>query len=58
MLEDNYMLRSSIHKERSSVNQNIRTFLELFNTFYNKVRQNKFPSLLHDMCDPYGFALM
>lgn len=58
MLKDNYILKSQISKDRDGVNQNIRMFLELFNAFYNQIRQNKFPNFYHDMCDPYGFALM
>lgn len=58
MLTDNYLLRSTIHHDKKGVNQNIRTFLDFFNNFYNRIRQNQFPSLFHDMCDPYGFALM
>lgn len=58
MLKDEYLLKSSINKDRKGVNQNIRTFLEFFNAFYDRVRQNKHPSFHHDMCDPYGFALM
>lgn len=58
MLKDNYILKSSLAKERRDINQNIRTFLNYFNTFYDKIRQGKYPSLYHDMCDPYGLALM
>ena len=58
MLKDSYVLKSTIYSDRKGINQNIRTFLEFFNAFYNKVRQKKYPSFFHDMCDPYGFALM
>lgn len=58
MLNDDYLLRSTIHKSREGVNQNIGTFLSFFNTFYDSIRQGKHPDFYHDMCDPYGFALM
>lgn len=58
MLKDNYILKGSLTKERKGVNQNIRTFLDFFNAFYDKIRQGKYPSLFHEMCDPYGFALL
>ena len=58
MLKDNYILRSSINRERQGIHQNIRTFLEFFNAFYDRVRQGKYPNIFREMCDPYGFALM
>ena len=58
MLSDNYTIKSTIAPKRKGVNQNIRTFLEFFNAFYNKLRIREFPNFFHDMCDPYGFALM
>lgn len=58
MLRDKYRLNSSISKERNGVNQNIRTFLSFFNSFYDGIRTKKKPNFYHDMCDPYGFALM
>lgn len=58
MLNDKYHLKSSIIQERRGTNQNIRTFLIFFNSFYNGIRMKKKPSFLQDMCDPYGFALM
>ena len=58
MLKDNYILKSSLAKERKGINQNVRTFLNLFNAFYDRIRQGKYPSLYHDMCDPYGLALL
>ena len=58
MLNDDYVLKSTIFKKREGVNQNIRTFLDFFNAFYNKIRMGQHPNFYHDMCDPYGFALM
>lgn len=58
MLNDNYTLRSSIIKNRSASYQNIRTFLEAFNNFYNLLRIREKPSFYRELCDPYGFALL
>lgn len=58
MLNDNYYIKSSIHKNRSGVRQNIRTFLQFFNDFYDKLRVDKHPNFYHEMSDPYGFALL
>lgn len=58
MLKDNYILKSSITKEKKGLNQNVRTFLNFFNAFYDKIRQGRYPSFHREMCDPYGFALM
>lgn len=58
MLNDNYNLKSTITPNRKGTNQNIRTFLQLFNAFYNKIRLREFPNFYHEMCDPYGFALL
>ena len=58
MLNDKYLLKSTISAPRKGVQQNIKTFLDLFNVFYDKIRQGGHPSLYHDMCDPYGFALL
>ena len=58
MLNDNYILRSAITKTKSASYQNIRTFLEAFNNFYNNLRIREKPSFYRELCDPYGFALM
>ena len=58
MLHDNYILRSNITKPREASYQNIRTFLEAFNNFYNSLRIKEKPSFYRELCDPYGFALM
>lgn len=58
MLKDKYRLRSSINKDRKGTNQNIRTFLTLFDNFYNGLRTREKPSFVQEMKDPYGFALM
>lgn len=58
MLHDNYILRSNIAKQREASYQNIRTFLEAFNNFYNSLRIREKPSFYRELCDPYGFALM
>lgn len=58
MLNDKYLLKSTISAPRKGVQQNVKTFLDLFNVFYDKIRQGGHPSLYHDMCDPYGFALL
>ena len=58
MIDDNYYLKSAISKQRGGVDQNIRTFMELFNAFYNKIRIGKHPNFFHEMADPYGFALL
>lgn len=58
MLKDSYILKGAIAHERKGINQNVRTFLELFNAFYDRIRQNKYPNFFPEMRDPYGFALM
>lgn len=58
MLQDNYILRSAISKTRSASEQNIRTFLEAFNNFYNALRIREKPSFYRELCDPYGIALL
>ena len=58
MLKDKYHLKSAISKRRRGKNQNIRVFLEFFNNFYNGLRMKRKPNFYHDMCDPYGFALI
>lgn len=58
MLNDDYQIKSSISKTRKARPQNIRTFLEFFNSFYNKIRIHQKPNFYREMCDPYGFALM
>ena len=58
MLNDNYSIKSTIQRPKRSVNQNIRTFLEFFNNFYNRYRLREFPSFFYEMKDPYGLALL
>ena len=58
MLQDNYILRSSIAKPRQASEQNIRVFLEAFNNFYNALRIKEKPSFYRELCDPYGMALL
>ena len=58
MLQDKYNIKSSINVSRKGTNQNIITFLSFFNAFYNGIRMHRKPNFYHDMCDPYGFALM
>lgn len=58
MLRDNYQIRGDFKKGKRVVTANMGKFLKWFSTFYQSLQKGKSPDLLHEYCDPYGFAML
>lgn len=58
MLNDTYQIRSDFRQGRRAVSISVDKFLDGFINFYHNLEKNKNPDLLHEICDPYGFALL
>lgn len=58
MIKDDFSITSKWQKNRTATNTNINIFLEKFNDFYLKVRARDKPNFIHQLRDPYGWALL
>ena len=58
MLNDTYQIRSDFRQGRRAVSISVDKFLDGFINFYHNLEKNKNPNLPHEICDPYGFALL
>lgn len=58
MLHDSYQIRGDFRQGKRVPSISLKKFLNWFAQFNRSIQNGKKPDILHQYCDPYGFALL